>query len=253
MSERKLMATEEIVVEPQNHSNQQERSIMASSSEPIKHLEQLRLEMDQDQDAILAKAYPWGANHADIEIQAKWPGAPYLMRWTREQCSMGGTNSQLQHAANAASGQPSLYEFTSDECSLGGTNAQATHAASAKAGNVTLFGGNPHDLTFEDRSLGGTNSQATHDANALMGAPSRYEPGCGRGKRKAYAAKEETQANYLAYCASDAGKDNFANRDINTAPAHYRELFELNPPLYFMNAIGLNKARITLMNKQSKK
>jgi hypothetical protein len=218
MSEgNKLMATEEIVVEPQNHSKQQERSIMASSSEPVKNLEQLMLEIDQDQYDILAKAYKCGDNHADIEIQAKWSGAPYLMRWTREQNSMGGTNGQATHDANALMGVPSRNE-----------------------------------PTFEDRSLGGTNSQATHDANALMGLPSRThgnKPGCGRGKRKAYAAKEETQANYLAYCASDAGKDNFANRDINTAPAHYRGLLELNPPLHFMNASGADKARITLKNR----
>jgi hypothetical protein len=213
MSERKLMATEEIVVEPQNHSNQQERSIMASSSEPVKHLEQHMLEMDQDEDAIIAKAYPWGDKNADIEIQAMWPGAPSLMRWTREKNSMGGTNSQLQHAANAASGQPSRYEFTSDESSRGGSKF---------GGNKGQCGGN--------------------------------KEGCGLGSHSApKAKKEKTQANYLAYCASDAGKDNFANRDINTAPAHYRELFELNPPLYFMNASGSNKARIAPKKKQSKK
>ena len=102
------MATEEIVVEPQNHSNQQERSIMASSSEPVKHLEQLMLEMDQDEDAILAKAPKWGDNHADIEIQAMWPGAPSLMRWTREQNSMGGTIAAAK--------------LTFDDRSRGGTN-----------------------------------------------------------------------------------------------------------------------------------
>jgi hypothetical protein len=34
--------------------------------------------------------------------------------------------------------------------------------------------------------------------------------------------------------------------------ANYLELFELNPPLQFMNASGPNKARITLKRKQSK-
>jgi hypothetical protein len=130
MSERKLMATEEIVVEPQNHSNQQERSIMASSSEPVKHSEQLMLEMDQDQDALLAKAPKWGDNHADIEIQAMWPGAPSLMRWTREQNSMGGTNRQATHDANALMGVPSRYELTFEDRSLGGSLGVSSNLAS---------------------------------------------------------------------------------------------------------------------------
>ena len=80
------------------------------------------------------------------------------------------------------------------------------------------------------------------------------KPGCGVGSHSALKTKKETtQLNYLAYCASDAGKANFANRDINTAPEHYLKLRKLKPPLHFMNASGKNKARVTLKNKQSKK
>ena len=128
------------------------------------------LEIDQDEDAILAKAPKWGDNHADIEIQAMWPGAPYLMRWTREQCSMGGTNSQAQHDANALMGVPSRYELTFEDCSLGG-------------------------------SLGGTKSGGS------KGKSGGNKPGCGVGSHSALRTKKETtQLNYLAYCASDAGK-----------------------------------------------
>jgi hypothetical protein len=55
------------------------------------------------------------------------------------------------------------------------------------------------------------------------------KPGCGVGSHSALRTKKETtQLNYLAYCASDAGKANFANRDINTAPAHYSGLLTVN-------------------------
>jgi hypothetical protein len=60
------------------------------------------------------------------------------------------------------------------------------------------------------------------------------------------------QDNYLAYCASDGGKDTLARRGLNPAPAHYSELRELNPPLQFMNASGKSKPRITSFVKQSK-
>jgi hypothetical protein len=82
------------------------------------------------------------------------------------------------------------------------------------------------------------------------------KPGCGVGSHSALKTKKETtQLNYLAYCASDAGKANFAKRNINTAPGHYSELLELNPPMQFMNESGANKARIAPApkKKQSKK
>jgi hypothetical protein len=59
-------------------------------------------------EAILAVGYPWNSPKANGEIKENNPGAPYLIGWSIEQCSLGSTNSQLQHAANAASGQPSL-------------------------------------------------------------------------------------------------------------------------------------------------
>jgi hypothetical protein len=42
-----------------------------------------------------------------------------------------------------------------ERCSLGGTNSQVTHAANAAAGHATLFVGNLHKLTFDDNSRGG--------------------------------------------------------------------------------------------------
>jgi hypothetical protein len=171
--ERKL-ATEEIVVERQNHSKQQERSIMASSSEPFKTLEQVMLQLDQDEDAILTNAYKWGDKHADIEIQANWPGAPYLMRWTREQNSFGGSNAQ-------ANGNG--HELTFEDRSLGGTNAQAS--------------GNAHEFKRDDRSRGGTKFGGN------KGKGGGNKPGCGEGSHSALKTKKETtQLNYLAYCAS---------------------------------------------------
>jgi hypothetical protein len=56
------------------------------------------------------------------------------------------------------------------------------------------------------------------------------------------------QQNYY----SDDGKDTLARRGVNPAPAHYKELRELNPPLQFMNASGKNKPRITSFGKKSK-
>jgi hypothetical protein len=102
-------------------------------------------------------------------------------------------------------------------------------------------------LTFDDRSRGGTKSGGS------KGKSGGNMPGCGLGSHSAPRRKTETtQLNYLAYCASPAGKANFANMDINTAPAHYSELLELTPPVHVMNAIGPNKARVTLKSKQSK-
>ena len=96
---------------------------MASSSEPVKTLEQVNTQLDQEEDTILAKGYKWGDRTADIEIQENWPGAPRLMSYTREQNSYGGTNVQLVHDANTLMSVPSRYDFTSDDPSHGGTNA----------------------------------------------------------------------------------------------------------------------------------
>jgi hypothetical protein len=80
------------------------------------------------------------------------------------------------------------------------------------------------------------------------------KPGCGEGSHSALRTKKvTTQLNYLAYCASPAGKAYFANRDTPPAPPdHYLKLLKLNPPLHFMNASGPNKVRVTLKYKQSK-
>jgi hypothetical protein len=101
---------------------------MASSSEPVKTLEQVNAQLDHDEDAILAYGYKWGDRPADIEIHTKWPGAPRLMGFTREQNSWGGTNAHFLHDANAANGVPSRYELTFDDHSLGATNVNITHA-----------------------------------------------------------------------------------------------------------------------------
>jgi hypothetical protein len=191
---------------------------------------------DDNAIPLLRDGYPWLSPKANNEIQSRNPGAPCLVGWTLEQCSLGGTNSQLVHDANAANGVPSRYthEFTSDQRSLGGTNAQAN--------------GNGYEFTFDDCSRGGTKF------GGKKGKGGGNKPGCGAGSHSALRTKTETtQLNYLAYCASDAGKANFASRDINTAPDHYLKLLKLNPPLGFMNASWPNKARITLKKKQSKK
>jgi hypothetical protein len=79
----------------------------------------------------------WGDRSADIEIKEKWPGAPRLMGFTREQNSWGGTNAQLVHDANALMGVPSRYELTSADNSLGGS-------ASAVAGSQEVAFSPPH-------------------------------------------------------------------------------------------------------------
>jgi hypothetical protein len=79
------------------------------------------------------------------------------------------------------------------------------------------------------------------------------QPGCGEGSHSGKKTETgTTQLNYLAYCASPAGKAYFANRCTHTAPDHYLDLLELNPRLQFMNASGSNKARIAPKKKQSK-
>jgi hypothetical protein len=77
--------------------------------------------------------------------------------------------------------------------------------------------------------------------------------GCGVGSHSAPKTNfEQTQANYLAYCASAHGKANMAKRGLSPVPAYYSGLLKLNPPLKFMNASGRNKARITNWSQQSK-
>ena len=101
----------------------------------------------------------------------------------------------------------------------------ATHGEQLRNGGAAAqASGNGHEFTFDERSRGGTKSGGS------KGKSGGNKPGCGVGSHSALRTKKETtQLNYLAYCASDAGKANFANRDINTAPAHYSGLLMLTP------------------------
>jgi hypothetical protein len=86
--------------------------------------------IDDNAIPLLRDGYPWCSPKANNEIQSRNLGAPRLVGWTLEQCSLGGTNAQ-------ASGN--AHELTSDDRSRGGIKAAA-------------------QLTFDDRSRGGTKS-----------------------------------------------------------------------------------------------
>jgi hypothetical protein len=77
-----------------------------------------------------AVGYPWNDPNANTEIQAKNPGAPRLVGFSFYQCSLGGTNGQAKHDANALMDEPSRYELTSEDCSRGGTKISARAVAS---------------------------------------------------------------------------------------------------------------------------
>jgi hypothetical protein len=82
------------------------------------------------------------------------------MRWTREQCSRGGTNAQA--CGNG-------HELSEDR-SLGGSDSQAS--------------GNAHELTFDDRSRGGTKFGGN------KGKGGGNKPGCGEGSHVSAENKE---------------------------------------------------------------
>jgi hypothetical protein len=183
---------------------------------------------DADSEAILAEGYVWNDPKANSEIQARNPGAPRLVGYTFEQCTLGGTNCQATHDANALKGVPSRYELTSEDRSLG----QDQHDANALKGVPSRY-----EFTSEDRSLG--SALGGSKSGGSKGKCGGNQLGCGLGSHSAKKTdKGTTQLNYLAYCASDAGKAYFANRCTHTAPGHYSELLKLDPPLHFMNASG---------------
>jgi hypothetical protein len=160
--------------------------------------------------------------NANSEIQAKYPGAPSLVGWSKEQCSLGGANAQ-------ASGN--AHEFTFEDCNLGGTNAQATHAANAAVGQPSL-----NQYTFEDRSRGGAN-----------GTGGGNKEGSGVGNHSA-PSKAQTQANLVSYQAARPEK---LPEEARENGFHYSDLPKLFG-MQFMNAADKSKARVSKISMKKK-